>query len=424
MIVSPGAEVDLARVTDLRQQADALRARLATLRGLDYSREVPVVVRTAEELRSYLIERFDELGEAAIDASERSLQILGVLQSDDDYRAMVLSLLTEQVAGYYEPREGSFYLLDTDVANFDPAVIVHELQHAGQDVAWDLDAYLRPAWRVSDTLGARSALAEGDATLTMLDFSLDGQLAQLPSSLITTLQRELRGALNELSERYPRYVVESLVAPYFYGTAFAWALFHEGGWEAVNAAFLSPPVSSEQVLYPERYLALDAPSFLAFDVPERLGARRETDIFGMLGMRALFAQILAGKVSEAAVEQATSQWDGDRFELWQGDGGDTLVWLSVFDEVAGAEDFYELLESALRVWVPAGMPSCAGGLHGGRCGAVFGERGVLVERWGDMALLVIDTRDTGDASEAQLLEVAESVWASRRRSRYPAEFER
>jgi hypothetical protein len=43
--------------------------------------------------------------------------------------------------------------------------------------------------------------------------------------------------------------------PYMSGMEFAQSLFDRGGWDAIDAAYANPPVSTEQILHPDRYPA-------------------------------------------------------------------------------------------------------------------------------------------------------------------------
>ena len=53
----------------------------------------------------------------------------------------------------------------------------------------------------------------------------------------------------------PAILRVTLVAPYLRGLQFVAAVQGRGGWPAVNNAHRRPPVSSEQVLHPEKYFA-------------------------------------------------------------------------------------------------------------------------------------------------------------------------
>ena len=61
------------------------------------------------------------------------------------------------------------------------------------------------------------------------------------------------------------------------------------------------------------------------------------------------------------------------------------------------------------------------GAYGARVTATTDAAAMLLERWGDMTVLVLDTGGEANAAarRAQVRDVAEQAWASRQRSRYP-----
>src|SRR5690554_1503207 len=74
---------------ELQKAADQIRRDVEITRNLKNLPNVPLVVRSEEELRSYILERVDELGESVIAAAQRALQLLGVLSDDQDYVEIV-----------------------------------------------------------------------------------------------------------------------------------------------------------------------------------------------------------------------------------------------------------------------------------------------------------------------------------------------
>lgn len=420
------ATVDAQQLAELRATADQLRAWLTKHRGVPLHEPVTLAVRSKEDLRAHLVATVErEVSPAYLAAHQRTMEMLRLLPEGQSYLDLLLGLLEDQVAGYYDHEEKTFYLLDSDVQNFDATVIAHELQHAAQDLRWDLGAWMRPPWKVSDISTARGALIEGDATLTMFAYALDNDLSGFDAASLDGARAQMRASARAGSPTTPQFLLDGLVGSYAQGLVFAGSLYLHDGWKSVNAAFDARPLSSEQVLYPERYLAGDAPTFLRFDSAEDLvGTRVLTDILGMSNARDAFYDLLKGVATEQEIDAATRTWDGDRMELWQSDRADTLQWLWVFDTVEGADRLFQLLERALPIW-SGGTPAdrqCADGLHGGRCGMTHGQRGAMVERWGDMLLIVIRHEHAAQAEASTLLAIGEAVWTTATRSRYPDAF--
>jgi hypothetical protein len=83
------------------------------------------------------------------------------------YRPFLIKLLTEQVAGYYDPKAQQFYLADWIEIDGQKPVMAHELTHALQDQHFNLKRFDNWPKGDSDAELAAHALIEGDATLAM-----------------------------------------------------------------------------------------------------------------------------------------------------------------------------------------------------------------------------------------------------------------
>jgi hypothetical protein len=132
--------------------------------------------------------------------------------------------------------------------------------------------------------------------------------------------------------------------PYLEGSYFVYNLWVEAGfrWDRVNAAYDAPPVSSEQVMHPEKYFARDEPQVLTLpDLGPVLGEgwqEVDRDVLGEIG---LLAWLLDHLDYQAAAEGAAG-WDGDKYTLWlNGHGAHVLVVRTVWDAPGEAAQFFE-----------------------------------------------------------------------------------
>ena len=148
-------------------------------------------------------------------------------------------------------------------------VIAHELTHALADQNFDLDALQDAVKDDDDRDLALSALIEGEATLTMIGAQMndwDGRpkIAAVTVdrldrilSLISTFMPMAGG--RSLREA-PVILSESLIFPYLRGLVFCARLTNDGGWKAIDDAYREPPLSTEQILHPEKYRARARPA--------------------------------------------------------------------------------------------------------------------------------------------------------------------
>ncbi len=94
---------------------------------------------TRDEVNKMLREKFDEdAGAKRLERSEIVLKKFGLLDRDFHLRPFMISLLTEQVAGYYDNKTKTVNLLDWIAPEEQKPVLAHELTHALQDQKVDL----------------------------------------------------------------------------------------------------------------------------------------------------------------------------------------------------------------------------------------------------------------------------------------------
>ena len=156
----------------------------------------------------------------------------------------------------YLAEENKFYLLgeSDDFGPHEEMIYVHEFTHALQQLHFDFDARFDAIEGNTDATYALRALVEGDARVSellyMQEFLTEEEQAESQGSPSQALIDAFRSA--------PYIVQRSYGFPYQDGANFVIALYNnQGGWDAIDMAFSSPPGSTEQILHPEKYLAGD-----------------------------------------------------------------------------------------------------------------------------------------------------------------------
>jgi hypothetical protein len=276
-----------------------------------------------------------ELPPEAIRNEGLSLQLFGFIPTQFDYEAAEYQLLQDQLAGYYEPSDGTMYMASDLGDEEADATLAHELVHALQDQRWDLER--RSAYHAGDGdhSEAVSALAEGDATSAMFDVMLEraapgsGKSAlDLPDDLFAEQIRQ--GMDQGPGATAPRVMRSSLAAPYIYGTLFVHALRRRGGWQAVDHAWDDAPVTSEQVIHPDKWLShepamsVPAPTFATLGDGWKLA---DEDSEGELGTRIAFEEWMPPK---SAADLSTG-WGGDRGVLLENGDRAAFAWRLRYD---------------------------------------------------------------------------------------------
>ena len=256
------------------------------------------------------------------------------LHGDTDPVEVLLS--DERIKGVWLSDEDRMYVARGMTPEASETVWQHELTHALQDRYFDIDPIGIDGWP-ADMRIAHRLLVEGEATYVPLIIELGAGVVDWTP-------------LSELGVREPvaarsveqRYLV-SVVRPYVVGPAVIQRLRQQGGWAAVDARWRSPPLSTEQLLEPER--ATDLPRYAALDVREVLPFEWSADDADTLGQQEMFDVLWASlPQAEDRVAEAVRGWDGDRIQiLARNDGRLGFVWRSVWDSPADAEAFAALV---------------------------------------------------------------------------------
>ncbi|HSJ50805.1 MAG TPA: hypothetical protein VLA90_05905, partial [Actinomycetota bacterium] len=142
--------------------------------------------------------------------------------------------------------------------------------------------------------------------------------------------------------------------PYTEGLRFITTLERDGGLEAVDGAFRDLPVSTEQIMHPERY-PNDLP--VPVDVPDlapalgRGWADLDVQFVGEMWLRLALALRLDGSAAAAAA----AGWDGGTYRAWTHDGRVALVLATVWDSEEDASEF----ATAMEEWLGEGSQDAA-----------------------------------------------------------------
>ncbi|HLL69799.1 MAG TPA: hypothetical protein VK363_00115 [Pyrinomonadaceae bacterium] len=285
------------------------------IRGLEVLRTVKSGAQSRAEIERMLVRNLDEqTTPEELRASELALKKLGLVPANFEMRPFFIALLTEQVAGYYEPKTQEFYLADWIDLDGQQTVMAHELTHALQDQHFDLRRLEKWPKGDSDAELAAHALVEGDATLVMT-FYVMRDLKRVAAMMKSV---NAAGSSSEKIESAPRALRESLLFPYKQGLDFASQVYKRGGWPLISAAYKSLPQSTEHILHPEKYFANEAPVKLNLpDFADMLGkswARIDYDVNGEWSYFQILDEFLR---AEKESQKAAAGWGGDRFALYE-----------------------------------------------------------------------------------------------------------
>ena len=204
--------------------------------------------------------------------SEASMKKFGLLPQNFDLGKFLIDLLEDQVAGYYDPKTKTVYLLNWVEPEAQRPVLAHELTHALQDQNFDLDKWLKVRDDADqrdnpddldtgddEEQAARQAVSEGQGMAVMMDYVLEPTghtLADTPDAGEVFKQNTMDHAGDSpIFANAPMYLREMVIFPYTYGLAFLTDLLTRGGKEmAFSGVFKNPPRDTREIMQPDSYL--------------------------------------------------------------------------------------------------------------------------------------------------------------------------
>ena len=283
--------------------------RLERIRRLDFKPVPPVRTITAEKAREEGLAVLDEEYPAKRRAADEAvLTLLGLIPAGSDIRELAGTIFGEEVAGFYDDRTKEMTLVAGASGGGEGEItLAHELTHALEDQRFDI----APSSGLDDARTARTALIEGTATVAMADYAVRYLTAGAGRREDFLGQLALVDLL-ESSSGLPPYVQRSLLFPYSAGARFVDAI---GTWGPANSALRGAgPLSTEQVLHPQKYRAGERPLPVERAAPP--GPRWKRAAHGTIGEFDT-AELVRTSDSPLRAARAAEGWGGGRYDLWQ-----------------------------------------------------------------------------------------------------------
>ncbi len=348
------------RVDD--RQVARVTARVSAVRGLPALRPVPVRILGPDEVAERV---GNELADSVAPSDRARIDVVfaqvGLVTPGTRLDAATKRLLSTQLAAFYDPRRQELVVARGMLAGGGPlgalaggetareVVLAHELTHALQDQHWGVLPAPRPATDLqTDRVLARRALLEGDATWASIATAIDPALADDTRARILTQLDRLPSLLATALPDVPALLRDTLAFQYADGAVFVDRLLARGGWRAIDRAQADPPVSSEQVLHPERYLtaARDQPTPVAIGGTTELARRGYAPVLGDTLGELVVRILLERSLPRARAAEVAAGWDGDRLVAFERGTVSLVAWMTAWDTPGDAAEFADAIRMA------------------------------------------------------------------------------
>jgi hypothetical protein len=355
----------------------------------------------------------EEYGAQSLAAISRAYKRLGLLPESTDFTATLADYARLERIFYYEARK-ALVVITPDAAQLAQAMMAEPSRHSEQvPVVLALTRALQEQhfqWqekltRVSDEdhkLAFR-ALAAGDALLVGSIYLRESQpTAKSPDALQTMARWST--ALDKRASHLPDLLRHKLVFPYRQGSRFVQWAYAAKAWQGVNVLFADPPLSTSQILHPEKYyVKRENPLYISSAGLAR--QMKESAVVDQTLGAYLIQFLLSSNLSSQAAGQISAAWTGDQLSAYSEGENVLTAWISAWRNDDDARLFYRTYQTALerRHRLRFAAPP---GLNDTLQAATMGNGSMLLQRKGQFVLLL------DGPSPARSRQLADDIWQS------------
>ena len=308
-----------AQSAEFLQAADEVLAEMSKLLSLPILSPLKKSLRSREEIKAYLLQKMKEDKDADKRyADQKSMEKFGLLPKDYPLEQTLVKVLTEQIAGLYDPDSKEFFIANWNAQADERMVMSHELTHALHDQHFHIDKWADAAKPNDDAELARDAVIEGSAIAAMIDYVLRGKgsvrdLGELDPSM-------MMGDPDSSPElaKAPKVLQDELLFPYLAGETFTQRVLKATtGWPDFHKVYEKPPVSTQQIMHPDLYLQGVVPPKIV--LPETTGVisadwkKLDENNMGEFGLLEIFKQFLSKDRSTSLA----AAWSADRYAVFE-----------------------------------------------------------------------------------------------------------
>jgi hypothetical protein len=349
----PAAAQTDARARELCAQIQPIAVELTKISGMPLKHPVPCDFISKDKINSFLKQRVKEVAKPEeIRAEELTLKKFGLVPPDFNLAGNTVDLLTEQAAAFYDYDKKKLFITDSTPSETRESVLAHELSHAIADQNYKLARFIRQGRKSDDGSTARLAVMEGQATWLMSEFLARkaGQSLKDSPTLVTMMSsvNDTGSGQFPVFDSSPLYLRLTLVFPYTKGMLFQNAAYQRDGQFGFAELFLKPPVSTQQILHPDKYFGGVKPTEPELPDPH-LPKSYKSLVGGTLGEleHAVMLEQFSGKERSA---ELAPHWRGSTFHLVEDRkaGRVVLLYVAEWDSEDAARQYFTAYRQQLQ----------------------------------------------------------------------------
>ncbi|MCJ7534824.1 MAG: hypothetical protein MUO57_04745 [Anaerolineales bacterium] len=329
---SPQAPTPEPIPPDVAIQMAEIETQVIVLRNLQPVGSVSRRLLSRSELREKIeSDFFEDYSPEEAQEDTIVLSALGLLNSGFDMFTFYQDLLSEQIAGQYDQKTKEMDVVqDAGFGGTERLTYAHEYTHALQDQNFDIENGLNysseSCEQDSERCAAVQALLEGDASMLELDWFNNYATAQD----LNDIQNFYQNYESPVYDNAPDFLREDFIFPYIYGQSFVEYLYNTGGWDAINGAYRELPISTEQILHPERYPDDRPLEVVIPDLLPVLGDQWQELDSGVMGEWYTYLILAHGREPSARLDDFEAQlasdgWGGDTYLVFYDENNEAVI---------------------------------------------------------------------------------------------------
>jgi hypothetical protein len=334
-------------------EIDSVLHSLSDITGFRIHKRLPFQMVTRDEVNKFLKEQIRRsVKPEELRAEETTLRKFGFVPADFDLKKTTIDLLTEQAAAFYDFHRKKLFISDWANQNMREVAIVHELAHALADQNFPIQKFLSESSEDSEQSLARETVVEGQASWLMIEYGArrSGRTLKDPETASDLLRDQPDSAADDSAypvfSKAPLYIRRTLMFPYEEGEKFQQAVFLKEGKGAFARLFDQPPVSTAQVIHPDRYFAKVASTRPELPKPIRHAKAFVGGSVGELDQRILLQQY----VDTYSADTLAPKLKGATYRIdeMKPDRRQMLIYVSEWQDEKSAGQYFDAYQRILR----------------------------------------------------------------------------
>jgi hypothetical protein len=307
--------------------------QVENLRGLTMDEALPVYLVTQQQAEGLLEMELDRTGyRENIEDESKALMALGFIKPTYDLTKNAFDRLANGDTGFYAPEQRTIFLIGTLFGGWEKWYLSYEYDYALVHARYPAVGIIEDdpfCMEDSQRCEAIRALVEGDAFLLMIEwlekYGTDPDLQDI------RIEQIAMPFMIPLKADTPPYVLPSFYFPYLQGGGFVLYFQEKGNWARVNELYENLPVSTEQIMHPDKYEKGEVP--IEMDLPDVQTVLGESwtlvksDTLGefMTYLMLAYGVDIFAQISYDQAMEASIGWGGDHYLVFSSEEDERLL---------------------------------------------------------------------------------------------------